>query len=75
MCKRSSQLERIARAICEQALYERQGHSSDPRQIDRLWNGFAQQAEAAIEAVNGDEDAIATRRATRESWDGLFFKR
>lgn len=74
MCKGTSQLERVARAICEQALYERQGHSSDPRRIDRLWIDYARQAEAAIEAFNDDEDAIATRRAGRESWDGLFFK-
>lgn len=74
MCKGVPLLERVARAICEQALYERRGYSSDPQLIDHLWIDFAQQAEAAIEAVTDNTAAIETRRNARESWDGLFFR-
>ncbi|RJF92871.1 hypothetical protein [Sphingomonas cavernae] len=68
-----SSVERVARAICEQAFYERNNFAPTQHTVDRDWRGFAQQAAAAIEAINGDEEALAGRRAVRDNWDRLLF--
>lgn len=66
-------VERVARAICEQAFYERHNCAATPQVIDRNWHGFAQQAAAAIEAISDEDDAIAARRAAHRNWERLIF--
>lgn len=66
-------VERVARAICEQALYDRRGFASSGEEIDRQWHNYVAQAHASIEIVNGDHGAAALRKAMHEAWGHLLF--
>lgn len=73
MCTGVTLVERVARAICEQAWHERLGFTPDPRHVDDQWTCFIQQAEVAIETMVADRGAIGRRRDNRAMWDGFFF--
>jgi len=68
----SDSLARIARAICEQALYERHNVSPDAAEVDRRSPGFLRQAPAAILAYRGDLAALESQRRVRTVWDELL---
>lgn len=65
-------VEHVARAICEQALYDRRGYAPSDAEVERDWRQFAPQAQAALEVINGDGEAIRFRKTVRAAWDDLL---
>ena len=64
-------VERVARAICEQALCDRRGYALN-EEVEREWHRYAALALAAIEVLTGDGDAVAFRTAVHAAWKDVF---
>lgn len=65
-------VEQVARAICEQALFDRRSYAANDDEVDREWRKHCLQALAALEVFRGDGEAIASRRAARHSFQELL---
>lgn len=72
MDRDGDRLGRVARAICEQALFERHGFPPVEADVDWLSGNFVGLARAAILAADGDAQALAADRRRRAMWSGIL---